>query len=108
MKEVYQVFGTLILNRYATILRDGCIILKITEIAKGVSRTFYKDREKVLSKIQDWYDKLPEVGNGDTRKKVYSGGENYVITPGKGMHHFYGHFDKERKSGGLITVSRLK
>lgn len=110
MKGVSDALIDLLNNEFKkdSMSRHSFVIIRITELARKMTRNIHKNQVEIVQKIQSWYDSLPEVSEEVVQKKFTMGKKNYMLTPSHGMRDVYAYFDPKRKSGCLLCIKRIK
>ena len=91
MRTVDDVLNLIIDEEEEHIKRDGFIFIRIQEIAKRMHRHYWKYRDKILEKIQEWAKEHPSRSIWIDAK-----GRKYKIDYGQQMSFTYGSFFKSK------------
>ena len=90
-----------------TAMGSNLMIIRIAELAQCMHPHYLKYQYQIIPLIQEWFDGLPIVKEGDLRKKAELDGKCYAITQSHAMSNWYGHFSKKRE-GSMISIQRIK
>ena len=102
VRTVNDALNLIISEEEKHIKRDGFIFIRIQDIAKRMHRQYWKHRDKILEKIQEWAKEYPHRSYW-----IDETGRRYLVCYGQQMHAVYGSFFKSKYIEKNVDILEL-